>query len=105
MTHRHTLGELVDYAFRNRKGKAFVGWTREDIGNAFIEALGCGTLVYSVDGDGRIDGVVHAHRFDDSKILFVCNILATRRGVMKCLVRRLYDLFPSYGAEADRRGK
>lgn len=98
---RYTLNELVEYAFLQRRGKAFYGWSREDITNAFIEGLENGTLLYSIDSNGAINGVVHAHRFDNT--LFICNILTTGKGVLAMFVRRFKMMFPGYSLEAERR--
>lgn len=100
---RYTLKELVDYSFYNRRGKAFLGWTIQDITNAFIDSLQEGTLLYSVDERGNINGVVHATRFEKDKVLFVGNILATGKGVLGQFVGRFKKMFPGYQLEAQRR--
>lgn len=102
---RYSFQELVDYAFYNRKGKAFIGWSRTEIGMAFCDSLSQSTLFYSVNGGGQINGIVHGVRFDDEKVIFVSNILASSRDVLEEFIRRFRRMFPDYRLEALRHGK
>ena len=103
---RHTMGELVEYAYNNKRGKAFCGWTRQNIMDAFLEALQDGTLLYSVDDRGRINGVVHGTKFVQDRTLFIGNILSTGGHlVLVEFIKRFKVMFQGYNLEAQRRGK
>lgn len=98
-----TIQNLVDYAWKNKRGKAFVGWGPIEIGNAFVQAAYERLLLYSTNETGNIDGVVHCLRF--GKTIFVVNVLTTSPGVFRKFVHRFKDLYPGFDLEATRHDK
>lgn len=101
----HTIADLVDYVMKNRKGKAFVGWSADEIAGSLVVSAEEVALVYSVDEGGRVNGIAHGVKFSDEKVMFVANMLATAPGILKRFVEWFHKLYPEYKLEATRRGR
>lgn len=98
------LGDLVEFILLNRRGKAFVKWTRQEITMALLEALESGTLLYSISPRGYINGVVHGSKHD-GHTLHIHNILTIEDGVFRTFVKRFNELYPGWKLEARRHDR
>lgn len=101
----HTIGSLVDFVMRERRGKAFVGWTPIEIAGAIQQGIEDNSMCYSAAPDGRLDGIVVANRHMKDKVIYVTSVLTTRPGVFASFMRMFTVLYPEFSIEAERRGK
>jgi len=97
-----TIYQLVDYVMLNRTGKVFDGYSPINIADTFVEAAQDNLLLYAADGD-TITGVCHAKRF--GRIIHVCNILTTKKGVLRQFIKRFTELHPGFELRAERNGR
>lgn len=95
---------LVEFVLANRRRKAFVGWGPVDIAEALVQAGQERTLLYATDGN-EITGVVHGNIYRQSKTIYVCNVLTTRKGVLQSFIKRFAVLWPGYKLEARRHDR
>jgi hypothetical protein len=94
------LDKLVNWVVENRRGNAFVGYTREMIEAELLQAFEQNTLAVSYDKDGNITGVIVA-----CNLLYIKQILTKEQGVLKKLCRDLRSWFPRIPWAATRHGK
>lgn len=97
-----TLQQLVDFVLKNRRGKAFLNYSELNIASSILTASLENTLLYSVDSDGNIDGIVVATKSPEIKVMFINNILTTRHSVLQLFVRTFRKLYPQYSLRAER---
>lgn len=96
---------VTDWVLSNRCGKAFEGYTRDQI---LIELTVSSVLqsgiVYSTEEDGII-GVVTAEMDHTKKLCYVQNVLAIKKGVIGGFIRYFNHHWPSYKLSGYRHGK
>lgn len=97
-----TLGELVNFVLANRRGKAFAGYPEELIASSILDAANERTLYYSKSDDGAVNGIVVATKVEESKLMFIHDILTTESGVLGRFVAKFRKEFPSYRLRAWR---
>lgn len=97
-----TLGELVQFVLANRKGKAFIGFTEEQIASEILQAAEENTMHYVIDNDKNICGIVIASKVEEMKMMFIKNIITTKPFAIKYFVQRFKELFPEYRLRAQR---
>ena len=96
-----TIKDLVEFVIKNRYGKAFKDWSSDSIAIAFRDAIKNNCLVYSLNSNGEINGVLLAERFDDYKVLHINNILTTEKGIVKKFLSKFFEW---YGKDWDLQG-
>lgn len=99
------VGQLAEFADKHRIGKVFERSTFLDILGCFVQAMEDRTLTYTVDENGDITGVGHATRHDTDKVLYVHNVVTTRKGELKRMLRWFFKMFPDYSIEARRHDR
>lgn len=96
---------LTHYVMKNRKHKAFQGWTALEILNTLRDAAFNKAMVYFENKEGLIVGVCHGIPDHTKKIFHVSNILTTEVGVIKQFIIAFQLLFPGYTLSGTRYGK
>ena len=97
-----TLGELVQFVLANRKGKAFIGFTEEQIASEILQAAEENTMHYVIDNDKNVCGIVIASKVEEMRMMFIKNILTTKPFALKHFVKRFKERFPDYRLRAFR---
>lgn len=97
-----TLGELVKFVLKYRRGKAFLSYTEEHIAYNIYVAAQEGTIQYAKNSEGELCGIVIACKDDVSKILYIQDILTTETWVMKTFVKIFKERFGDCQLRAQR---
>ena len=92
---RQTIDMIVDWIIANRKGRAFSGYSRQVNEDEVIVSMCGGTFAYHAE-DGKLYGVVCATKDENTKTLWVHDILTTRKDVFQKFVERFLLVFPDY---------
>lgn len=100
-----TIGDLVTYIMNNRRKNGFKDWTKIGLINALDRAATEGTMFYSVDDKGDINGIVFGTKDNKAKIMFVQEILTTDKKVLNKFIISFKKLFPGFHIRADRKGR
>lgn len=97
-----TLGDLVQYVMLNRRGKAFTGWTEEQVAWELKTAAEEATMQYAMNQKDEIVGIVLAMKSDSEAILYVKAVLTTEKWAMKQFVETFKQRFPNFQLRACR---
>ena len=97
-----TLGQLVQYVLKNRRGKAFFNYTEEHVAYEIYEAAKEGTMLYAVDERGEICGIVVASKVEEMQMMFIKDILTTKAWAIKRFVEIFKKGWPDYRLRAQR---
>lgn len=100
-----TLGELVDYVLKNRKGNAFRNYDEHTIASGIKRAADSRTLLYSCRDDGSLCGIIVCVEDESAKTMNVQDLLTTERWVLPKFVLYFREHFPGYKLAALRRDK
>ena len=100
-----TLGDLVKFILNNRIGNAFKGCSEYEIATAITFGILDNTMLYSVDNEDNLNGVIICKEEPESKVMFVVDILTTNTGVIKSFVRIFKQRYPEHKLSAMRKGK
>lgn len=98
-----TLSDFVNYAFYNRRGKAFENYTYRQIMYDVLRAARENVLCYAADGD-EIVGLLLGYKTDD-KTIHISHVLTTKEGVFWHLLENLWLVYTSARITAVRRGR
>lgn len=80
---RHTLKDVFDFVLENKKDKTFIGMSDTQILIALRDGLQAGTLLYSVNDNEEISGMILAEIRPDTGVLFVTENLAMNLRTLK----------------------
>jgi len=97
-----TLGELVEFVLKCRRGKAFAGYTEPEIANMIIDKAQKESLLYACNKDDKVCGIILATIYPDAKIVFVDDVLTTERWAFKSFVRLFKERFNDFRLVAQR---
>ena len=97
-----TLGQLVEFVLKNRKGRAFYDCSEQHIAFDIWEAAKEGTMLYAVDNDKEICGIVVASKVEEMQMMFIKNILTTQPWAIKRFVEIFQQRYPDYRLRAQR---
>lgn len=100
-----TINDLIDFAWKNRRGKAFSFTEKEYLIHEICQAIQQNCLSFCVSRTGKLNGLVTGSVIPEQSVFFVTNILATERGVLNALLAKFTGLYPNYSLEARRKGK
>ena len=95
-TKQVTLGELVLYVLNNRKGNAFLNYPEHAIAGNILKASNDGTMLYAVNDNGEICGVVVGFNDVPNNLMYVNDILTTERWVLPKFIRQFKNMFPNH---------
>jgi hypothetical protein len=99
-----SVKDIVDFVNANKRGKAFEGWSNDDLAWAFYNGIGTKAAAISLSAQNEIVGVVLCEPAHDYKILHVIGIIAKTRDAFKSLMGKFVELYPEYDLQAYRRG-
>jgi len=100
-----TLGELIEYVLRNRKGNAFKGEDERTIARNIVHASCDDALLYYLDKEDNICGIVIAVEDNKNKIMFIQNILTTNERAIVEFIKIFKQKWPAHTIMAHRKGK
>ena len=100
-----TIPDLIQFVLRNRRGKAFKGWTPQQIGWRIERALNNGGLAMAVNDKGAIVGLCCATPDHEKKVLHVDEILTTWPQALSGIIQKYKQWFDGFEITARRRGK
>ncbi len=95
-----TLGYIAEWILINRVGEAFAGY---DIHKILHELAHCEILL--IINDGKLVGVVCAKKDEVKKVLYVFDILSTKEGSIKKMIRFFNENYPGYTLEGKRHNR
>lgn len=97
-----TLGQLVEFVLKNRRGKAFFNYTEPHIAYDIYHASQEGTMLYAVNDDGKLCGIVVASKVEEMRMMYVKDILTTEPWAIKRFVKMFKEGWPEYRLRAQR---
>lgn len=100
-----TVGDIVDYVLANRRGKAFVDWSREHITDSVINGMKNNTIFYALNTSNEVVGVVVGIKYASIKVVHVSAILTTQKGVLRKFVSMLNKFYPGWLISACRHDR
>lgn len=90
------LGTLVKWIQKNKKKRAFFGYSDDLVAQEIVEAMANGVFCYHINNSGQLVGVVCGVRDDLDKSVFIHDVLTTEKGVLNRFMERFLLLFPCY---------
>ena len=90
-----TIGEVAEWILRNRRGKAFEGYSLSSIIRQLSYCADNNTMLCVTEGN-QIVGVVCCEKHVDKKIMFIQDILTTKSGIVKRMAEFFRDNYPQY---------
>jgi hypothetical protein len=99
------VARLVEYVVKNRRGRAFLNWTVEDMDREFRDGILHKMLVYATDQRDDICGIVHGYADESKKQFHVANILSSKKFVLPKFIQMFDMLYPGYTLVAKRHDK
>lgn len=97
-----SVGQLAEWIIANRKGSAFKNDTFENICAGIQEDIKNNNLLFVLDDDSEIIGVVSFTSDRTNRILFVRNILITRHSALVIFAAHFKQHFDGYIITANR---
>lgn len=95
-----TLGQLVNYVKSNRKNRAFLNYPEPAIAQELLDCLRLNTLRYAVSPSGTISGVVCFKTIEESKILYVNQLICTEKWVLASFIDEFTKQFIGWSIES-----
>ena len=99
-----TIGDLVEFILLNKSNKTFLGYTIPEIALKVKIAADAGTLYYSTNEHGIINGMILATKHEDTKVLFVDENLAMCKDTLRKFAKRAKQEFADYKLEWQKHG-
>ena len=101
-----TYEECIKFILKHRKDKVFQDFTAEQIFETVKRAAYRGAFCYVLDEEiGELVGIVTAEPYEDIKQLHITQILCTRRGVMREMLKQFETYYKGWTLTATRRGE
>jgi len=104
MNRQVSVGELVDWIWDNRRCIVWKEYTKIKIFEEVNWCITYGSLCYSTDSKGALDGVTCGRLDHDKKVFYVINILCLKTEALKNMLNWLITLYPNYTLEGFARG-
>lgn len=98
-----TLGQIAEWILKNRRKTAFINYTLETVLDELNRCSNDLTMLCITEGD-TIVGVVTCKRLHELKVMFIYNILTTKSGIVKQMVKWFKDNYPEYTLQGHRGG-
>lgn len=83
MSKEPTFGDLVKFVLENKTNKTFIGYPLSKIEMMLLNCMEAGTLLYSLDSDKNITGMILAQDYPEDKILYVEENLAMNLSTLR----------------------
>lgn len=98
-----TLGKLVEFVLKHRKGRAFNGYNTTTIAQEILDGMKSNTLRYAINEREEIVGIVCAAANPVNKTLYVHDILTTESWVLSKFVNDFQQTFAGWSIHSTRR--
>lgn len=99
-----TLGQLVEYVLKYRKGNAFKDHLEHQIASGIKLASDSGTMLYCCRDDGTVCGIITCFEDAKNKVMYVNDALTTQKWVLSRFVTYFKHTYPDYILAARRKG-
>jgi predicted molibdopterin-dependent oxidoreductase YjgC len=99
-----TLKNLIDFVMANKTNKTFIGMNYNEIVRLIFTGINDGTLLYALDNDGNIVGMILAEQRVDKKVLFVTENLSMCLSTLKQFAKIAKERCPDYKLEWFKHG-
>jgi hypothetical protein len=100
-----TIGELVSFIKKNRRGNAFKDYSDDRIVQQILHGIKHATMCYSVDKNNNLTGVACGRKDDVKKVFFVDDVLTTTHSAVKDLLAMFLKFYPDYTLTGIRHAK
>lgn len=100
-----SIADVVGWVLKQRRGKAFINQTRQQIGWSIERAINHDAFGYVTDMQGEMLGLCLATPDGNEKTLRVHQILCIDKRALPALVGRFRKQFKGYRILANRRGR
>jgi hypothetical protein len=98
-----SITNLYEFVIANKGNKTFIGFTDTQIVNLLIEAVRNQLLLYSVDEQGRITGMIMAEKRPNN-VLFITENLAMSLSTLRRFAEKVQKMYPNYKLEWLKHG-
>ena len=106
MTTIPNIGDLVTWILKNKKGDAFKNYSEEKIVSLIYASFYDRCLAYTQDEiTGEFTGVVCGIKTAYNKTVTIHDILTTKPGVVKQMMKKFNSLYPGYSLTGTCRGR
>ena len=102
---RLTFKDLFDFVLKHKGTKTFMGFSDEVIAGMLKRGLDEETLLYALDNDNHICGMILAVKDDEKKVLFITENLAMSISTLKLFAKIAKERLPDYTLQAVRHCK
>lgn len=96
------VSSLVEFVKRNRRGKAFLDYTDEQITFDIQSAIAKFACIVDCDENDNIFGIATGIPIWNKKIIHVKNILTIRRESLKNIFKRFLEVYPDWTLQGQR---
>lgn len=100
-----SVGDLAEWIIDNRSGSAFKDNTFVELCAGIQEDIEKHNLLFVLDDQGTIIGVMSFLPDRENKILFVRNILVTKHSAMKIFAQDFLERFPAFHVSGNRNNE
>lgn len=97
--------KLADFCIKNTRKGVFEKWSREQMIETFRLSMFNCELLYLIDSEDEVLGIVHGKKNERFKVFYVENILAIDKKAMALFLYQFSWMYPEYTIEALRHGK
>lgn len=97
------VGDLVEFVLKHRKGKVWLGWTREQLAQEIALAANRNSLSFIAKADGTVEGLVVFEEAPSYKLIHINNILTIRKGIIKLFCMAFKSRYPGWDIQGNRR--
>src|SRR5215475_8790165 len=97
-----SIGQLAEWILKNRKGKAFRGYSFEKITNELMECADASSMLCVTDNNDIV-GVICCKRDIHKRILYVYDILTIRKGIVKRMLEFAAREYPGFTIEGNTK--
>lgn len=90
-----SIGQLADWIIANRKDAAFKGYTKDKIIQELVECCDNNSML-CITGPEGILGVICCRKDVNKQVMFVYDILTTKKGIVKRMLDYFVKTYPNY---------
>ena len=91
-----TFKDLVEFVVVNKKDKTFLGYDEPTIIKMLLQGINDGLLLYLVNTEGKLTGMILAEKDELRKILFVTENLSMSLSNLRTFVKIARDRWSNY---------
>jgi hypothetical protein len=99
-----TLGELYEFVIANKGTRTFMGLSDDEIKEMLIKGCQDGTMLFALNFNNKVSGMILAIKDSEKKILFVIENLAMTLSNLRAFAKIAKERYKGYKLEAIRHG-